>query len=237
MKHTVVYPIVSAVMMATALCLGGCHTPEEPRDLMAEEARAAKAERPIVMKGDGSYADGSVHVVATVARGLIRIGSNGETRTGTVQRRKNHWYSHPETEAYKEDNSLDYAGDDEEQQKEAIQAFIRQEMARRAAGSPMPPVTLDVIIENRGKAPIDIAPIDVNSDLGNFAARPDKLTIAPGEKAALDPMISQLGVTSDDIPLTLTLRIGDRKETQVIQIKNIVGSEPPGPPAAGTATK
>lgn len=234
MKHTVVFPIVSAVLLAAALSLAGCRSPEEPRDLMAEEARMGKTERPIAMKGEGVYADGSVNVVATVARGLIRIGSNGAARTGTVQHRKNHWYSKHETEAYKEDNTFDYSSDDEEQQKEAIEAYIRQEMARRAAGSPMPPVTLDVVIENRGKEPIEVVPVDVNSDLGNFAARPEKLTVAPGEKGALDPMISQLGVTSDDIPLTLTLRVGGKKETQVIHIRNVLDASTANPPGAPT---
>jgi hypothetical protein len=62
----------------------------------------------------------------------------------------------------------------------------------------------------------------VNSDLGNFAVRPPKLTIAPGEKGVLEPMISQLGVTSDEIPLKLAVRTGGKKEQQIVIVKNVI---------------
>jgi hypothetical protein len=88
----------------------------------------------------------------------------------------------------------------------------------------MPPVTLKVAFENRGTEPIEIEVLDVNSDLGNFAVRPPKLTIAPGASGSLDPMISQLGVTSDEIPLKLALRTGGKKEQQVLVIKNVLGA-------------
>src|SRR5207249_11094198 len=69
-------------------------------------------------------------------------------------------------------------GDSEEEQKEAMQDYIRQARARRAAGSPMPPVTLRVLFENKGTDPIELEVTEVNSDLGNFAVRPPKITIA-----------------------------------------------------------
>jgi hypothetical protein len=113
-------------------------------------------------------------------------------------------------------------GDSEEEQKEAMQDYIRMARARRAAGSPMPPVTLQVLFENKGTEPLELEVTEVNSDLGNFAVRPPKLTIPPGEKAMLDPMISQLGVTSDEIPLKLAVRTGGKKEQQVVIVKNII---------------
>jgi hypothetical protein len=86
----------------------------------------------------------------------------------------------------------------------------------------MPPVTLRVAFENKGTAPVEIEVTEVNSDLGNFAVRPSKLTIAPGESGVLEPMVSQLGVTSDEIPLKLALRSGGKKEQQVVVVKNII---------------
>jgi len=38
-----------------------------------------------------------------------------------------------------------------------MQDYVRQARARRAAGSPMPPVTLKVAFENRGKEPCIMA--------------------------------------------------------------------------------
>ena len=46
----------------------------------------------------------------------------------------------------------------------------------------------------------------MNSDLGNFAVRPSKISVSPGQTAEPDPMISQLGVTSDEFPVTVRLR-------------------------------
>ena len=39
---------------------------------------------------------------------------------------------------------------------------------------------------------------------------PPKLTIAAGEKGVLEPMVSQLGVTSDEIPLKVAVRTGGK---------------------------
>ena len=103
-----------------------------------------------------------------------------------------------------------------------MKEYYRMALARRAQGSPMPPVTLRVAFENRGTAPIELEITEINSELGNFAVRPDKLKLAPGEKGVLDPMISQLGVTSDEIPLKVSVRLGGKKETQVILVKNII---------------
>ena len=49
-----------------------------------------------------------------------------------------------------------------------------------------------------------------------------RLTIAPGEKGMLEPMVSQLGVTSDEIPLKLSVRSGGKKEQQVVIVKNVL---------------
>jgi hypothetical protein len=62
----------------------------------------------------------------------------------------------------------------------------------------------------------------VNSDLGNFAARPPKLTLAPGQTGTLDPMISQLGVTSDEIPVKVEIRHAGKKETKIIPVKSLI---------------
>ena len=86
----------------------------------------------------------------------------------------------------------------------------------------MPPVTLRVKLENKGAEPMEVEVTDVNSDLGNFAVRPPKLTIAPGETGTLDPMISQLGVTSDEISLQVAIRVAGQKEMQVITVKSLL---------------
>lgn len=199
---------------------------------MLEEASAAQGvERPVAMRGEASFLDGKLGAVATVSRGFDRgnvrgprgpRGPRGEGAEGAFdepgRRRRD------DAGAFSEVYYIGGAGDSEEEQKEAMADYIRQARARRAAGSPMPPVTLKVAFENRGTEPIEIQVTDVNSDLGNFAVRPPKLTIAPGAAGQLEPMVSQLGVTSDEIPLKLILRSGGKKEEQIVLVKNVIAS-------------
>jgi hypothetical protein len=218
MKKTVLLPMLAAAGIL-AFALGGCGTGATQRDLMMDEARDGAGERPVAMRGETSFMDGKLAALATVSRGFSngRSGSRGE-RGGRGdkdggRRRRNEGFS----EVYNVG-----MGDSEEEQKEAMEEYMRQAKAIRAAGSPMPPVTLKIYLENRGTEPMEVAVTEVNSDLGNFAVRPEKLTIAPGGKGELDPMISQLGVTSDDIPLKLAVRVGGKTEAQVVEVKNVI---------------
>lgn len=220
--------LLSAITGTAILTLltftAGCGTHTQ-RDMMAEAVTAG--EKPVAMKGEGSLFDGKLEAFATVSRGFDRgpgkggkapggkRGPAGENELdGTGRRRK-------DSDGISDVYSTGF-GDSEEEQKAAMEEYMRIAMAHRAQGSPMPPVTLRVFFENRGTEPIEIEVTDVNSELGNFAVRPSKLTIAPGEKGSLDPMVSQLGVTSDEIPLQVAVRYAGKKEMKVIEVKNII---------------
>ena len=211
----------AAALSFTLLFQAGCGTRTQ-RDLMVEAVNSG--ERPVAMKGDGVLFDGKIAAVATVSRGFERGGKPGARGPGgpkgledELDGNRKRRDSDGITEVY----STGF-GDSEEEQKEAMKEYIRMAMARRAQGSPMPPVTLRVQFENRGTEPIEIEVTDVNSELGNFAVRPPKLTLAAGEKGTLDPMVSQLGVTSDEIPVKVSVRLAGKKETQTIAVKNII---------------
>jgi hypothetical protein len=219
-----------AVLLTGLLAAAGCGTGATPRDLMMEEAVRQPVERPVAMRGESTFLDGKVAALVTVSRGFDRGDRKGPGGRGKKlnpddniyddQRRKRR----DDVGAFTEVYNIGGYGDSEEDQKEAMQDYIRQARARRAAGSPMPPVTLRVLFENKGTEPIELEVTEVNSDLGNFAVRPPKLTIAPGEKAVLEPMISQLGVTSDEIPLKLAVRTGGKREQQVVVVKNVLAA-------------
>jgi hypothetical protein len=212
------YSCIAALVATGLIAVYGCHSAPETRDLMVEEAHADPSARPIAMRGEASFADGKLGVVATVARGFQRVGTRGAG--GGKGGAGRHWRS-KDVDAFSDDYSFGSA-ETEEQQKEAVQEYVRQAMARRAAGSPMPPVTLRVTFENQGTEPMEVVPTEINSDLGNFAVRPTKLSLAPGATGELDPMISQLGVTNDVIPLTVSVRVGAKSETRVITIKSVI---------------
>jgi hypothetical protein len=109
---------------------------------------------------------------------------------------------------------------------------------RRAGGqlgSPMPPVTLSLSLTNSAQegAPLEVEIVDFESDLGNFALKPDHLTLAPGQTGGPGSVVSRLGVTSAEIPVKVTLRLGDKKETQsvVLRPKAVPDAPPPKAPA------
>ncbi len=224
MSHPAPSPAaLRCTLLAAALALAGCGSNNGPRDLMMEEAVASQPlERPVAMRGEATFLEGKLGALATVSRGFDR-GARGPGRTKGGEamemggRRKK-----DDAGAFSEVYNIGGYGDSEEEQKEAMAEYMRIAKARRAAGSPMPPVTLRVQLENRGTEPLEVEVTEVNSYLGNFAVRPPKLTIAPGAKAVLDPMVSQLGVSSDEIQLKLEVRQGGKKESQVVIVKNII---------------
>jgi hypothetical protein len=230
MMKTEFFPklFLTGMLLGALSLMNGCRSHDGPRDLMMEEATKQSVERPVAMRGEGNFLEGKLGALATVSRGFDRgvRGGTGRGRRGPDdapgvfeeggRRRRD------DAGAFTEVYNIGGYGDSEEEQKEAIQDYIRQARARRAAGSPMPPVTLRVAFENRGTEPVEIEVTEVNSDLGNFAVRPPKLTIPPGQSGVLDPMVSQLGVTSDEIPLKLAVRSGGKKEEQIVVVKNII---------------
>jgi hypothetical protein len=90
--------------------------------------------------------------------------------------------------------------------------------SRTFVGSPLPPVTLHLIITNTGPAPLTVTLIDFNSDLGNFALDPDTLTIPPGQAAEPTAMVSELGVSADSIPFKVTLKLPGRRESKAVVV-------------------
>jgi hypothetical protein len=215
MKQPSFFPLhLSALFAALILVLSGCGSGGAiPRDLMADEARGDTGERPVAMRGEAVLLDGKLAAFATISRGFDRGVPGGRGDGGNRRKRPDDGFSQ---------NFPTGFGDSEEDQKAAMEEYIRMAKARRAAGSPMPPVTLRVLFENRGTEPMELEVTEVNSDLGNFAVRPPKLTLAPGENGTLEPMISQLGVTSDEIPLKLAVRVGAKKDSQVVAVKNVL---------------
>lgn len=96
----------------------------------------------------------------------------------------------------------------------------------RMNNSSLPPVALRMRVTNQGTEPIDVEFVECRSYLGNFAVRPEKATVAPGASGQPDPMTSLLGVTSDEIPVTIGLRIGGKLETKVVPLRTVKGAPP-----------
>lgn len=99
--------------------------------------------------------------------------------------------------------------------------------------SNMPPAMMRLRLENTTASAIDVEVIGLDSELGDFAVRPDKLTLQPGQSAEPDPMESLLGVDTYSLPVTITLRTAGHTETKVLTlqlVKPAPGTQPPVPP-------
>jgi hypothetical protein len=85
--------------------------------------------------------------------------------------------------------------------------------------SNLPPVRLQLRLTNHGPAPVEVEVPDFNSSLGNFVVQPEKLLLLPAQSTEANPMISRLGVGSDEIALTVAIRVDRRVEKQVLILR------------------
>lgn len=212
--------------------LGACQN-RPPADPMAEAA--ATGERPVAMTGGGTLLGGKIAASVSVSRGFDRgnnrgakggagaDGAGGAGGSGGHGGKRSRHAADLDASAggLEEENFAGFESATESEQKEMYASMVRMAQARRAAGSPMPPVSIHLRLENKTDAPQDVEVLEASSELGNFAVRPGHLVIAPHEVGTFDPMVSQLGVTSDDIPLTLTLRLGQERDSQVITVRTL----------------
>jgi len=89
-----------------------------------------------------------------------------------------------------------------------------------------PRLALTLTVTNTGTETVSFAIADVNSLLGNFAPRPEKFVLAPGQQGSVDPMLSTFDNNFEELDLTLAIKCGDRLETQVLKLHR---APPPAP--------
>jgi len=209
----------AALLAGLALTGSGCKT-ERPPDQLKEAV--AIGERPVAMSGASDFFGGQMNVVVTISRGIGRgTGGGGGGGSGGGRHKGGGKAEEP-----------DYANLDNDQ----LMAYVQ---AKAAVGSPMPPVTMHLKVENKTRQTMSVDVLDFESDLGNFAVHPETLSMAPDQVAEPDPMISQLGVTSDEIPVKVILKSGGKTETRTILVKSLLGAPTPAAqaPAAQTPAK
>jgi hypothetical protein len=200
--------------LAFALAGGGCQSKSVDQMTQAVEG----GEKPVAMAGSEPFFEGKVIARVTVSRGIghgfkrkratLLEGGTGFTSTNQV------------TE------------EDRENEVEAQDAYKDYLRARPNIGTPLPPVTLHLILRNPGSAPLKIGVTDFSSDLGNFVVYPDTVEVPADDSAEPEGMVSQLGVVSDTIPVTVTLTLGAAKETRTVLVRNLMDEtgKPKGAP-------
>jgi hypothetical protein len=79
---------------------------------------------------------------------------------------------------------------------------------------------------NPGAQPITFTIVDVNSALGDFAPRPETLTVAPGSQGSIDPMLTNLDDNYEELDVSLIVKIGAQKETHILKLHRLPESRP-----------
>jgi hypothetical protein len=92
--------------------------------------------------------------------------------------------------------------------------------------STLPPAALRLRVHNTTAAPVEIEFLECKSYLGNFAVRPEKITIPAGESGQPDAMVSLLGVSGQEIPVTISLRLNGKAETRTAVIVPVKSAAP-----------
>ena len=165
-------------------------------------------ERPVAMAGSEAFFGGKVVVRVTLARGI----GHGYKRQKATFLSGNRGF----------DATRELAEQDRANAEEAKAAYEDYARAKVYIGVPLPPVTLHLILINTGDQPLTATVTDFNSDLGNFVIYPDTLVVPAGQTAEPTAMVSQLGVSSDEIPVTVAVRLGRTKETHVVVLRNLL---------------
>jgi hypothetical protein len=206
--------LLATALLATALLTTACTSQR-----VADEASIAEAKKVMVptMGAETGFFDGALLVEANLGRGfrprMVKPGF--KSRSGEAN---------PFAQTiYADETAREIAEDEEEGM------FIP-----RMRNSTLPPVALRLRVHNLTSAPAEIEFIECKSYLGNFAVRPEKITIASGESGQPDPMVSLLGVSGTEIPVTITLRLGDKRETHTVILVPLKTA--PKPPTSATPT-
>jgi hypothetical protein len=193
---------ITAASVALALAVTGCMNRSNDELTKA----VVSGEKQIAMAGSGQFFGGLLSARVTIGRGIghgLKGGGGGGHQNvgggGDTKRQEE------ERATYR-----DYADTD----TKVIQ------------GTPLPPVTLHLTLTNNGQSTLSVVTDDFVSELGNFVVDPEVLDIAPGATVSVTPMVSELGVSSATIPVTVSLIVSKQKETQVIVVKDIIDPAP-----------
>jgi len=205
------HPVIRIAPALASACLAllgpGCM--HEEKDQMTQAVLSG--ERPVAMAGSEPFFGGRVTARVTISRGIGRGAKGGGSK------------SKGGSGAYSQDRAND---------RIAQEAYENYGNATVNNGSPLPPVTLHLILINPGTEPLIVTMSDFESDLGNFAVDPETLTVLPGETAEPAPMVSLLGVSSNVVPVKVTLKMGALKETRTVLVRSLLDDSGKPRPAA-----
>lgn len=204
-------PVPAALLALTALALGlaGCGSGPRPPRQAPGDALMAPREMPALYEGTAEFCNGSIRAVVTVSKGFggMHAGRGGGGPGGRRGGPGGHGGRPSGDEVYDEQSP------------------------HRIGESSLPPVMIHLRFENSSDAPVVLSIWDFRSELGDFAVRPDRLTVPAKGSARVESMTSRVGFAQAELPVTLHLRSSLGDETRVVKVTLIPGAGPESAPA------
>jgi hypothetical protein len=194
----------SARVAILALVLGaaGCSTAHD-RDRAAETSLSSR----VSLAGEQSFFDDKLFVAATVGPREHRSSDrNGHDEANGPRRRRGG------------------SGEGEARRRRAQDDSDHPAGPRMRVG--VPALVLRVTLKNTSDETLVVTIRDVKSDLGNFAARPERVTLEPQQTVELDPMFSVIDSIGGDIPLTIALHSAGKNESHTLTLRSTPSSAP-----------
>jgi hypothetical protein len=222
----------TSILLLGALALAACSTERSRRRDLLERVQPPQP----TLSATASFDAGALQVESWLGPSVrLKKGEKGEKGPGEGFEAPRGGMTRPRF------NSISEAGTEYENADDPFEqggnnytsAEIEEMYGRVNYEYILPPrLALTFFFINRGPQPLTLTIADVNSLLGNFAARPASLTLAPGERATVDPMLSNLESNFDGLDVTISLRFGKQTETKVLQLRR-VDTAPPARPSGG----
>lgn len=94
------------------------------------------------------------------------------------------------------------------------------------AGMTIPRQVLQIALTNHSETELTVRPLECTSLLGNFAVRPEKVTLAPGETVTLDAMRGGIGANLDRLEVSLAFSAGGKIEKKVVVVERAQPAAP-----------
>jgi len=213
-------PFNLVTMLALAglsLGLAGCGSGPRPPRQPPGDALMAPREMPSLYEGTADFCNGSVKAIVTISKGFAGMhgGPGGHGGGGGGGGPGGMHGGGPGGPGGPGGGGGDY---------------YDEQSPRRIGESSLPPVMIHLSFENSSEAPVVLSIWDFKSELGDFAVRPDRVTVPAKGSAKVASMTSRVGLTSGEVPVTLRLRSASGEETRVLKV--VLLPEPAAQPPA-----
>lgn len=218
----------AAVVTAAALLVAGlsaCISSRRNRERFLSRVPPPQA----LLEASASFADGALQMQAWLGP--------------TVRLRQEHDHAGKKEEFFGREHERGERGGEEEGEESGspfrrggghpgqyTNAEINEMYGRENYQYVLPPrLALTFTFVNKSSRPLVFSVTDANSALGDFAPQPPTLTIGPGQKAEVDPMLSTIEDNFDELDVSVSVRLGGRTETKTLKLTKVRGQAPSHP--------